>query len=407
MPSTSGITSGAIAIPTTGETSANVWYRLYLTVRDSSGLTNTVFRDIQPRRVRLTLATQPAGLQVRLDGQPVTAPYGFDSVVGIVRTVEAFTQALGGTSYEFATWSDGGMALHEVVTPAAGTTYTATYRNGASLPLAPTGLSRHENGLSVGLWWNRAPGAQSYLLEVGSTTGLADLFIGDIGEATTLDASAPPGTYFVRVRGINAFGVGPASDEVRVALTGGHICAAPPPAPAAASAQVAGLATEITWPWTPTATTYVVEAGSSTGLSNLYRGNLGRALSLTTSAPAGRYFVRVRAANACGESAPTADVEVVLSCSGAPIQAPAALTGTTSGGTIALQWAGSLGHTSYRLEVGSTPGARNLLDIDLGAGTTWETSLAGVAPGTYYLRVRAATGCGMTGPSNEITVVVP
>jgi predicted phage tail protein len=259
----------------------------------------------------------------------------------------------------------------------------------------------------VGLWWNRAPGAQSYLLEVGSTTGLADLFSGDIGGATTLGASAPPGTYFVRVRGINAFGVGPASNEVQVALTGTNSCATAPPAPAAASALVAGLATEITWPWTPTATSYVVEAGSSTGLSNLYRGNLGPVLSLTTSAPAGRYFVRVRAANACGESAPTADVEVVLSCSGGPIPAPAALTGATNGGMVTLQWTGWLGHTSYRLEVGSTPGASNLLDIDIGAGTIWEASLAGVAPGTYYVRVRAATGCGLTGPSNEVTVVVP
>ena len=44
---------------------------IYLTVRDSGGLTTTVFRDVLPRKVQLTLATSPAGLSLRLDGQPV------------------------------------------------------------------------------------------------------------------------------------------------------------------------------------------------------------------------------------------------------------------------------------------------------------------------------------------------
>jgi glucose/arabinose dehydrogenase len=240
MPSTSGITSGSVVIPTTGETAANVWYRIYLTVQDTGGLTHTVFRDVQPRRVRLTLAAQPAGLQVRLDGQPVTTPYAFDSVVGIVRTLEAFSQSASGTTYEFVSWSDGGAALHDVPTPQTNTTYTATYRNGASPPTAPSGLSRFVNGTSVGLWWNRAAGAQAYRLEVGSATGQSDLLIGDLGEGTTLDALAPPGLYFVRVRGRNSYGVGPASNEVQVSITNPGICVAPPPVPSG----FAGLDTE-------------------------------------------------------------------------------------------------------------------------------------------------------------------
>ena len=82
-----------MTIPTTGETSANVWYRVYLTVRDAAGLTHTVQRDIFPRKVSLTLATSPAGLQLRLDGQPVATPLTFDAVVGIDRSLEAPTPA--------------------------------------------------------------------------------------------------------------------------------------------------------------------------------------------------------------------------------------------------------------------------------------------------------------------------
>jgi hypothetical protein len=89
MPATSGSTSGSFTIPTTGHTETNVWYRIILTVRDSAGLTNTSTRDVMPRKVQLTLGTNPAGLQIQLDGQPTATPRTFESVVGIIRNLGA------------------------------------------------------------------------------------------------------------------------------------------------------------------------------------------------------------------------------------------------------------------------------------------------------------------------------
>jgi len=133
MPATTGAMSGSFTIPTVGETSANVWYRIYLTVRDSGGLTHTTQRDIFPRKVVLTLASNPSGLQLKLDGQPTAAPLSFDAVVGMVRTIEATTpQASGPTTYTFTSWSDGGAANHTISTPATNTTYTATYQGSGS-----------------------------------------------------------------------------------------------------------------------------------------------------------------------------------------------------------------------------------------------------------------------------------
>jgi hypothetical protein len=37
IPQRAAFTSGTFTIPTRGETATNVWYRIYLTVRDSSG----------------------------------------------------------------------------------------------------------------------------------------------------------------------------------------------------------------------------------------------------------------------------------------------------------------------------------------------------------------------------------
>ena len=130
MPATSGATSGSFPIPTTGETSTNVWYRIFLTVTDSAGATQTTFRDVLPRKVSITLETSPAGLQLLLDAQPTATPITFESVVGIVRTLGAPSpQLLGGTSYEFRSWSDGGGAASRTIsTPVVNTTYIATYR---------------------------------------------------------------------------------------------------------------------------------------------------------------------------------------------------------------------------------------------------------------------------------------
>ena len=129
MQPTSGITSGSFVIPTTGETSANVFYRIHLTVTDSGQLQHSVFRDVIPRTATITLTTNPAGLQVTLDGQPRNAPLSFLGVVGIVRTIGAPSpQTSGGRVQTFRAWSDGGAQTHNIVTPASNTTFTARFQ---------------------------------------------------------------------------------------------------------------------------------------------------------------------------------------------------------------------------------------------------------------------------------------
>ena len=126
---TSGSTGGSFTIPTSGETSANVFYRIILTVTDSGGLTHTTYRDVHPRTVTITLATSPAGFPVTVDGQPHTSSYAFVSVVGMRRTIGVpSSQTLNGVTYSFASWSDRGKATHTITTPGTDTTYTATFK---------------------------------------------------------------------------------------------------------------------------------------------------------------------------------------------------------------------------------------------------------------------------------------
>lgn len=128
VPAYSGTTSGSFTVPTTGETSADVFFRIYLTAKDSAGATNQTFRDVYPYTSTLTLATNPSGLQVTLDGSPVTTPYSTVGVVGMTRALGVMSpQTLNGTTYQFSSWSDGGAATHNISTPSVNTTYTANF----------------------------------------------------------------------------------------------------------------------------------------------------------------------------------------------------------------------------------------------------------------------------------------
>ena len=109
---------------TSGETAADVWYRVYLRATDSVGLVGETYVDVVPRTAVLTLRTEPAGLQVTLDGQPVATPAAVVGVVGVTRTLGAPSPQ---GAYTFTGWSDGGVQVHTLSTPAADTTYTATF----------------------------------------------------------------------------------------------------------------------------------------------------------------------------------------------------------------------------------------------------------------------------------------
>ena len=124
----SGSTSGSFAVPVSGHTDANVWYRIHLTVRDSGGLEASTFRDVHPRTARVTLAASAPGLRLELDDQPFTAPSTHSGVVGIQRMIAAPSpQVVDGRVYIFTGWSDGGAATHTITTPASDATYTANY----------------------------------------------------------------------------------------------------------------------------------------------------------------------------------------------------------------------------------------------------------------------------------------
>jgi glucose/arabinose dehydrogenase len=126
---TSGVKGGSFEVPTeTPYTEADVFFRVTVTVTDSTGLSYTTSTDVAPRTAAVTLATNVPGAKVEIDGQPKAGPYTTVGVVGLRRTVGVpLVQTVNGVTYQFDRWSDGGDATHSVFLPAANTTYTAMY----------------------------------------------------------------------------------------------------------------------------------------------------------------------------------------------------------------------------------------------------------------------------------------
>jgi NPCBM/NEW2 domain-containing protein len=107
-----------------------------LTATDSQGVSGTTTVRLDPKTVVLSFASSPAGLQLAVGGTSSTTPFTRTVIVGSLNSLSAPSpQTLGGTSYTFSSWSDGGGQTHNITAPASAATYTATYAAGSGGPV--------------------------------------------------------------------------------------------------------------------------------------------------------------------------------------------------------------------------------------------------------------------------------
>jgi hypothetical protein len=189
------------------------------------------------------------------------------------------------------------------------------------VPDPPTGFAAVVTGPSVAFSW-QAPSRcvpSGYYLEAGSASGLSNLaafpVAGGANVASYLVQNVPDGTYFVRLRSLGpGSAISAPSNEVRITISGGCAGGPPPTAPTGFAARVSGTTVVLTWNSSGgSPSSYVLEAGSSPGASNLLSMDTGSSTtSLTADAPVGTYFVRVRGKSICGTGSPSGEVVVVV-----------------------------------------------------------------------------------------------
>ena len=178
------------------------------------------------------------------------------------------------------------------------------------LPTAPTNLTAHVNsgssGAEVILEWTPGSDVTSYAVEV------VQPLLAGIDTANALPmfvaSGVPSGEYRVQVRAVNPLGASSPSNVAHVLVAG---CAAPLAPSLPTATFVNGVAT-VSWPPVTGATSYIVQAGSQRGGSDIFGDDIGNTTAVSASGlPSDfRAFVRVSAVNACGVSAASPEVEI-------------------------------------------------------------------------------------------------
>ena len=131
--------SGAAARFSTGQDhDADSSFKVTMTATDSGGLSRRRTVSIRPRVVRFALTSSPPGAPVSYAGSAARAPHQRLSAAGFRTSISAAEQFdVGGRSYRFVGWSNGGARLHDVVIPDCDATIQARYEPVGQSVLAP------------------------------------------------------------------------------------------------------------------------------------------------------------------------------------------------------------------------------------------------------------------------------
>lgn len=274
---------------------------------------------------------------------------------------------------------------------------------------APTAMRARYRGPTTAFTWD-APALPpaGYAVEASLASG-QPLGALPVGTVTTFSVEVPPGNFLVRAR---TAGAATGGEEVtnEVLVRGG--CSAPPPMPTDFVAAVNGATLALSWT-APDAlvAAYRLSAGSAAGLNDVATVPLpGTQTSIAGAVPAGTYYLRLTASNACGASAPTSELFVTIGASNALPAAPTGLRFTRNNDLFpVLQWTPPAGTvTAFVLEVGSDVGLANLATVALGGFPSYSLPVfTPVPPGTYLVRVRAVNAAGVGPPSADLVLSFP
>jgi PKD repeat protein len=125
-----GVSSGSFNAPDHEYPS---YLELALTATDAGGLSSTTSVRLDPKTTTLNFASVPTGLTLGFNTTTGTTPFSKTVIIGSANSISAPpNQTLSSNVFNFSSWSDNGLATHNIVAPAPGATYTATYTQDTS-----------------------------------------------------------------------------------------------------------------------------------------------------------------------------------------------------------------------------------------------------------------------------------
>ncbi len=271
----------------------------------------------------------------------------------------------------------------------------------AQPPAAPV-LQVTVTGQSVAGSWNAVAGATGYRVEVGVSPAVMAYGM-DVGGQTAFSISAPQGVYFLRVLARNASGLGAPSNVVTVSVLSAQ---GPPPPPtnftATANGSTVTLSSQLP---SVSLTGLLLVAGATPGAAQAVVPLAVSSQNTLQGVPTGTYYLRQVAVSPGGASAPSNEVQLVVSAATCVPPAAPVVNAQVSGSAVVLSWGAVSGAAAYRVDVATTPGGAPVLSQPLSPQTT-AVSNPSTPAGTFYVRVTAFTACGLSTASSEINFTV-
>jgi glucose/arabinose dehydrogenase len=118
------------------------YIEVVLRVSDYRGLSGVVSTNVDPRTVDLSIGSNPPGIALQAGEVQALSPFSITAIDNSAILLAApETALLGGKTYSFASWSDGGGPAHPIKVSAGTTSYNATYTTpgeGSPSPPPPT-----------------------------------------------------------------------------------------------------------------------------------------------------------------------------------------------------------------------------------------------------------------------------
>ena len=280
----------------------------------------------------------------------------------------------------------------------------ASATTGTVPPDTPTGLTATPISSSqINLSWGDVATETGFKIERKTGVGGTYSQIATVGTGivtynnTGLTANT---TYYYRVRATNAGGDSGYSNEANATTLD-----VAPAAPSGLSATSIS-SSQINLSWTDNATNETgFKIERKTGSGGTYAQIATTGADVTTYNDTGltegtTYFYRVRATNAVGDSAYSAEASATTGTT--PPDAPSGLTATTvSSSQINLSWTDVANETGFKIERKTGVGGTYSQIATVGAGIVTYNNTGLTANTTYYYRVRATNAGGDSGYSNE------
>ena len=184
------------------------YLELRLTATDAGGLASTASVRLDPQTVDLTFDSLPPGLSLAVGSTSQPTPFVRTAITGSTLSISAPSpQAIGGTAYEFVSWSDGGAQTHTIVANTDGS-YMARYQARPGGPAISQVATRPGPGRVVITWTTDVPAESqvNYGLTTvyGSSTPLDRTLV--TSHSVTITGLARKTQYFFQVLSSDARG---------------------------------------------------------------------------------------------------------------------------------------------------------------------------------------------------------